>query len=230
MSEKDFFGSEPEVQVKKKFGLLAFVVNNVKLASGASYSVAGILDRNQNLREFKGKQLVSSNATCAHVITVMRATNKDHKEYLMWRDCVTLGSDKAWLVLHKSLKAVFGAEYTKVIQPATTLKAANWLPCAIEEVATGEKFEGTTGEVEKTGWKVSDWFESEAAMREAESKYFARFGNSNGHGAGIPADVIAQAKQVYKLVNSDETFTQIVANDAKYSTYPIAELLAVAKA
>lgn len=240
------FNDDPEVVVRKKFGLFAFLTNDVKFESGTSYSIPGVLARDESLREFKGKRLVTKDEppSSTHVVVIAKMLNKDGEIYQAVKDMTTGGKDLAWKVLQPSLKRIFGKDYGAVLKPSTKLQGATWIAAAIEEVPTGEKFTSQQGdnagnEIAKSAWKVVEWFEDEKTMRAAEKAHFARF-TQNPSGASnndLWNEAVEQARALHSALKKsckpeslDATFLTVAAADGALNKYDAAKLLEAVKA
>lgn len=235
------FNDDPEVAVRKKFGMFAFVVNDVVFEKGASYSIPGVLARDESLREFKGKRICvkDEKPSSAHVIVVAKMTNKDGALYQAVKDMTTSGKDLAWKILQPSLKRTFGKDYGNVLKPAPTLQKATWTPAAIEEIPTGEKFTSQQGdnagtEIAKSAWKFVEWFENEKLMQAAEKEYFSRYSTSTAPTASndeLWQEAIQTAKTLYAtLKKNDKQFLTLAAGDDVLGKYDAQKLLEAVKA
>lgn len=228
------FGSTSESSKIVRFGLFGFVVNQIMLESGAAYTVAGILNRENELRQFRGKRLATPQeiaksgkptgnklangkpelykSVVDHLIVLLRAKNREGGEYLKVYDvsCMEKSNkkeNKKWTVLRKSLEVVFGAEYGKTVKPATTLKAVSWFPAQAEEIPTGETYEVTDGTQDERALKFTKQFADEREMRAAESAYFAQFGNQDAapdNGKGMSDDTYNKALKLFQALKGDE--------------------------
>lgn len=206
---------------RHKFGPLKILVNKIKTQAGAKYALPGILGKEGQPYEFKGKQL-AADGDKTHVILVLEAVNKDGQTYHAIRDGVSF--DPTIIKARAALIDVMGQNFY-----GDYFAGGKSVEVEIEEMPTGEK---TNTDKDKTTFKVLRVFKSRDERMTAEKEYFSKFGgNANGHSSGIPADVLANAKILWQaLAGNEAMFSQVASQDAKLSAVTADKLLEAVKA
>lgn len=153
---------------KAKFVMVKAFATPVKLVSGESYTIPGVLDREGNEKPFNGKQKVAK-SDLFHVVFDCIARTKDGATYHIVKHY--LSKDKDYGKVYPSYSKMFGEDLGRL--------AKDYTPLHVQETGLGRKFKGDDGnEIDLMWLKPIQVFADEKALRAAEEAYFSSNGSS----------------------------------------------------
>lgn len=160
-----------------KFVICKAFATPVKLVSGASYTIPGVLDREGNDKLFNGKQKVEK-SDLFHVVLDYIGRTKDGATYHMVKHYLSKDKDYSKHV-YPAYSKMFGADLGRLAKDYTALQ--------VQETDLGRKFTGSEGnEIELVWLKPIQIFDNEKALRAAEESYFSNNGNADSSDSSEP--------------------------------------------